>query len=479
MESKYDLIVIGTGFASSFFLKKFLEKSAPTVKVLVLERGQLFTHTDRLKNAKGEEVAYLNELKSHEDSFINTNAKKPWVFDINFGGSSNCWWGCTPRLMPNDFKIKSLYGVGNDWPLTYDEIEPYYIETEEIMAISGPDVTPFPKSKKYPLPSHQLSTVDRILQKAYGEQQYISQPTARASVPTGNRNACCTSYICNICPVNAKFTIENTLKPIYEDPRVTLVYHAQVYALDIQNNIVKSVLFEKDGKRQQVSSEIFAMGANAIFNAHILLNSGDTSELLGKGICDQRGLFANIYFKNLDNWGGSSALTANGYMLYDGDFRKEYASCLIENHNAPIIRNEPGKWRQLARFKFVFEDLPSNDNYVEKSDNLFKPKVVYKKHSNYVDKGLENLKNNIEKLFSPLPVEKIDMDTYFQDTEFHVLSTTKMSEKPEDGVVDQHLIHHKYRNLFVLGGSVFSSVSAANPSLTISALSLRSADKNF
>ncbi len=479
MDKKYDLVVIGTGFASSFFLKKYLEKSPQNVKVLVLERGRLYAHADRLENERGNKPPYTTELKSHEDSFINTNKNKPWVFDINFGGSSNCWWGCTPRLMPNDFRIKTLYGVGYDWPLTYDEIEPYYVEAEEIMAISGPDVTPFPKSKKYPLPSHQLSTVDRILQKAHGNELYISQPTARASVPTGIRNACCTSYICNICPVNAKFTIENTLKPVYQDPRVTLVYHAQVYALDIQNNVVNSVLYEVDGLKEQAFGNVVAMGANAIFNAHILLNSGDTNVHTGAGICDQRGLFANIYLDGLNNWGGSSALTANGYMLYDGEFRKDYASCLMENHNAPIIRNEQGKWRQLARFKFVFEDLPDPSNKVVLSDNLFKPKVEYKEHSGYINKGVDNLKKNIDKIFSSLPVEKIDIDTYFQETEFHVLSTTKMSQNPEDGVLDKDLIHHKYRNLFVLGGSSFPAVSAANPSLTISALSLRTADKNF
>src|SRR5690606_12644432 len=142
MEDKYDLVLVGTGFASSFFLKKYLQKSSDKVKVLVLERGRLYNHEDRLAKARGEK----RDLKDDTESgrlFKNLNSEKSWRFEANFGGSSNCWWGNTPRLMPNDFKMKSLYGVGNDWPVSYEELEGYYIEAEDIMAISGPDVTPY------------------------------------------------------------------------------------------------------------------------------------------------------------------------------------------------------------------------------------------------------------------------------------------------------------------------------------------------
>lgn len=479
-DTKYDLILVGTGFASTFFLKKFLEKASnASKKVLVLERGMFYPHQDRLNTMRGKEPDYKKLLKNQEDTFINTNKKKPWVFDVNFGGSSNCWWGCTPRLMPSDFKMKTLYGVANDWPVSYEELESYYCETEEIMAISGPEATPYPMSKKYPLPSHILGTVDKELQKKYGDKLYISQPTARASRPVGNRNACCSSYSCNVCPVNAKFTIENTLSEVYKDPRVELRYNSQVLRLRLENNLAKAVQVKSEGKTYEVEGELIGLGANTIFNAHILLNSGDTSPLLGKGLTEQVGVFAHVFLDGLMNVGASSSLSANGYMLYEGAFRKDYGSCLIEHHNLPLVRNEKGKWRNIARLKFVFEDLPDSNNQIKLSDNEEKPVVDYKGHTAYADRAFDNIKKEVNNLLSCLPVEKIVMDDYYQDTEFHSLSSVRMSKDPQDGVVDDKMVHHKYRNLLVMGGSSFTTASAANPSLTISALSLRSADKLF
>ena len=211
MNTKYDLIVVGTGFASSFFLKTYLEIAPSNAKVLVLERGIFFPHLDRLKYAKGEESALASKVENVFDSIKNDNSKKDWGFNISMGGGSNCWTGCTPRFMPNDFQLKTKYGVGADWPISYQDLEKYYCDAEEIMAIAGPEEMPYPMSRKYPLPPHHLSTVDKILQKKYGNL-YVSQPTARASAPVGKRGPCCSSGVCDLCPVNSKFTIENTGK---------------------------------------------------------------------------------------------------------------------------------------------------------------------------------------------------------------------------------------------------------------------------
>lgn len=478
MLKQYDLVVIGTGFASSFFLKKYLEKSSADKKVLILERGQFFPHAARLDQVRGKNVELVGKLEEARKSFVNKNTNKDWPFDVNFGGSSNCWWGCVPRFMPSDFKLKSQFGVGADWPITYDELENYYCEAEAIMSIAGPDNTPYSMSRPYPQPPHQLNTIDKLMQEKYGNQ-YISQPAARASRNVGKRSVCCTSYVCNLCPIDSKFTIENTLKELYDDPRVTLQYGAKVYSFETVNNAIKKVLFSLDGKDEVVEGEVVALGANSIFNSHILLNAGDSNKFTGSGISEQLGTYAYFYFKDLNNVGGGTSLSANGYMMYDGERRKTMSSCLIENHNEPFIRNEFGKWRHMAKFKFVFEDIPSEENRILLTSDRFIPEIDYKKHTSYVDKAMDNLEKDIDTYFSFLPIERVELDGYFQRTEAHNLSTTRMSENAGNGVVDKNLIHHQFRNLFVLGGSVFPSISAANPSLTISALSLKAADQNF
>jgi choline dehydrogenase-like flavoprotein len=479
LSTTYDLVVVGSSFASSFFLKKYLEYAQAHARVLVLERGEYIPHTDRLLKAKHSRLGDVSFISGGDarKTYTNESPAKPWIFDPSFGGSSNCWTGCTPRFMPNDFRMKSTYDVGEDWPLSYDELEEFYCEAESIMAISGPAVTPYPMSKKYPQRPHSLSTVDKVMQQHYGEQ-YISQPTARSS-EKGKRNACCSSAICHLCPTGAKFTVENGMMQVFEDPRVEICFDTQVLRLETEGRRVRKVIFATGERELKVKTDAVALGANAIFNAHILLHSGDTNSFTGHYLSEQVGYYALVMLDGLQNTGGSSIITANGFMLHDGPHRADRAACIIESHNDFFIRHEHGKWRNVAKFKFVFEDIPQFDNCVRRAENRRVPEVHYASHSDYVTRGHEGLQSEIEKILGVLPVEAIYLDDRPQASESHILGTTRMSKDASNGVVDKHLIHHSYRNLFVLGGSTFPTISPCNPTLTLSALSLWAAEKEF
>jgi choline dehydrogenase-like flavoprotein len=278
--------------------------------------------------------------------------------------------------------------------------------------------------------------------------------------------------------VDAKFTIDNSGMGVYEDSRVEVRYGAQVHHLTLASNRAQKVHFVQEGKEQQAAAEAFALGANAIFNAHILLNSGDANVHTGKGIGEQIGTQVTLYLDKLACVGGSTYVPANGYMLYDGAHRKEFAACLIESSNAPFVRMERGKWRDMAIFRMVFEELPLAHNYVAPSPDRLKPEVHFQGPSEYVRKGIANMERKAAGLFSCLPVEKIEFGVPFP-TESHILGTSRMSNDPKEGVVDKGLIHHQYRNLFVLGSGSFTTYSPANPTLTLSALSLYAADQAF
>ena len=227
-----------------------------------------------------------------------------------------------------------------------------------------------------------------------------------------------------------------------------------------------------------MEGEVVALGANAIFNANILLNSNDKNKLTGKGLGEQLGLDAVVYLRDLENIGGSTWVNANGYMLYDGEHRKEFAACLMESNNAPFIRIESGKWRHIATFRMIFEDLPQNENHIAKGEDKFKPEAIFKGHSDYAWKALNKMKESLPALLSRLPVENIEFLEPFK-TEAHILGTTRMSRDEKLGVVDKNLIHHNYRNVFVLGGGSFTTFSPNNPTLTLSALSMLAVDRSF
>lgn len=477
-DDNYDLVVVGTGFASSFFLKKYLAKIKGKKRILVLEKGHLYPQAERLKVKRGAHSVYEKFEEPWEKAIHNLNTKKNWPFTTAYGGSSNCWWGCTPRFMPADFKMKTLYGIAQDWPVDYEELDAYYYEAEEIMSISGPENTPFPRKGKYPLPPHAFSLVDKVMHKTYGSQ-YISQPSARASKAARGRNGCMAFSTCETCPVDAKFTIENSEINVYNDERVELIFGAQVYQLEIVNDVVQKVLFYKDGKEQAVKGEVVVLGANPFFNANILLHSGDKNPFTGKGFGEQLGMQVHIYLDNMQNTGGSTWVNANGYMLYDGAHRKDFAACLIEANNAPYdIRLERGKQLNLASFRMIFEDLPLDSNYIRTSADRFIPEVYFKERSAYTLKAVENMKKKLPEILSCLPVEKLK---YLEPAphEGHIIGGTRMSKDKTDGVVDKHMIHHQYRNLLVLGAGSFTTFTPSNPTLTLSALSLFAADKIF
>ena len=477
MHDQYDLIVVGTGFASTFFLYQYLSKASKNKKILVLERGHLFSDAERRKTLAGQDTPSSKLNPKPHEAYVNNNPEKHWAFSLGFGGSSNCWYGCTPRFLPSDFKMKTLYGVAQDWPVQYDELEPYYAAVENLMDIAGPEETPFPKSGPYPLPPHRFTPVDKLLKKEYGNL-YVSQPTARASRAVNGRNACCANAVCAVCPVNAKFTIENSNLGVYDDERVDLIYGAHVFSVELSGDTAQKVHFIKDKKEHSIRGEVFALGANAIFNANILLNSRDRSPFTGKGLGEQSGLDAIVYLKDLETVGGSTWVNANGYMLYDGNHRKDYAACLMEANNAPFLRLESGKWRQVATFRMIFEDIPHDENFVTQGKDHLKPEIRFKGHSQYTLTAIEKMKEKLPSVLACLPVEKIEFLEPFK-TEAHILGTTRMSANANEGVVDKNMIHHHYRNLFVLGSGSFTTFTPSNPTLTLSALTLMAVDRSF
>src|SRR3990172_2905144 len=172
MLDSYDLVLVGTGFASAFYLHEYLRWAGPRARVLVLERGERRDHAWHLANRR--------ELRSRADAAIlNRTPEKPWVFSLAFGGSSNCWWGNASRLLPSDFRLRSRYGVGADWPLGYDDLEEFYCDAEDLMAVAGPqDGSPFPRSRPYPQAPHAPSACD-LLFKAHFPDSFFAQPCAR------------------------------------------------------------------------------------------------------------------------------------------------------------------------------------------------------------------------------------------------------------------------------------------------------------
>ncbi|PRQ04679.1 Fructose dehydrogenase large subunit [Enhygromyxa salina] len=487
--ASYDLILVGTSFASSFFLHEYLQHAKPNAKVLVLERGRRRPYVELVDLRFG--------IRKIGDRSFSRKDKKPWWYAPTFGGTSNMWYGNTPRMLAEDFELGSRYGQGMDWPIGYDDLEPFYCDAEDLMTIAGPsEHTPFARSRPYPQRPHELSNPEKLLLEHHGDDFYVC-PTARAHDPqrpdvATDRAPCCTNFVCNFCPIDAKFTVQNGLAHLYEDPRVELRLGAVVQSVTSADGVATGVEWLQEDpalhgtkaatrsrKDASARGELVALGANAIFNPHILLRSDLDDGVVGRYLHEQVGVAGFIHLDGVDGFNGSTSCTGHHYRFARGEHRRERAALLLETFTRTWLRIAKGKWRQNMRVTGVFEDLPSAHNRVEIDPrDPSKPITTYAKHSDYAQRSVDRFKQDLELMFEGLPVEKISVGKP-RDSEGHILGTARMGSDPATSVVDGDQRHHKLRNLFVLGGSSFTTGSVANPSLTIAALSLRSANRLF
>jgi choline dehydrogenase-like flavoprotein len=183
-----------------------------------------------------------------------------------------------------------------------------------------------------------------------------------------------------------------------------------------------------------------------------------------------------VYLDGVDNFDGSTAITGHGYNFYSGEHRKEHAAMMIETWNVPDLRMQRGRWRQIMKLKFIVEDLRQDENVVRVDAQTGKPIADFKEISNYTKRGLDTITNKLSSFLKSLPVEHVEIGK-LNSTEAHIIGTTVMGTDPKTSVVDPGLVHHQLRNLLVLGSGAFPTAAPANPTLTLSALSLRAADK--
>lgn len=467
--SDFDVLVIGTGFGSLFFARKYLEKNRGH-NIALIEWGMRRDHDWQVANDRNSDI-------DPSDCHRTAPDQKPWNYTIGVGGGLNCWWGQTPRLIPADFEMQSRFGVLTDWPIRYDDLEPYYVEAENIMQISGNEAISAvsPRSAPYPLPPHRFSDPDRIMAAAQPDRHF-AVPTARAPVPIESRGRCCATAWCHRCPVDAKFNAFNGMLDVLEHPNVTLFTEAEVRAIETQAGSARAVQARTPRGDLRLTGNLVVLGANGVQSPAILLRSGLDHPRTGIGICEQGSVDVEVFLDGVDAFGGSSVATGVNFSLYEDVDRGAAAAALLNTLNAPLfgLRTEFGRWRQVLPVLISVEDVPQQNNRVSIAPDGT-PIVSHAGLSNYGEAGIRRALERLPEVCRPLPVEGIQFKRR-RASESHVQCSLRMGTDPRAFVVDPVGRHHDVSNLIVVGSSVFPTCPPANPSLTVAALALRSAD---
>jgi len=289
--------------------------------------------------------------KNYYDYDADSIAKKRFFksyYERIVGGSTWHWQGIYIRMLPNDFKMKSLYKVGFDWPISYRDIEPWYAKAEYEMGVAGSDEENeyyyerkwgAYRSKPFPMPALVPSYLDNQLARAindkrvpnYGLQLKVNTvPHAINSRLYQGRPACDGHTSCvPLCPTKARYEaiihVEKALSA-----GAVLRTQAIVTKLDIdsEKKWVSRVWYKRpDGTTDRVSGRIVVLAANGIENPRILLssNAANSSDKVGRYLMDHpiKQSFA-LAPQPLFPFRGPQT-TSDIAAFRDGDFRARYA----------------------------------------------------------------------------------------------------------------------------------------------------------
>ena len=518
-----DIVVIGSGVCGSLSAHRLVSQGA---SVLILEAGPRVNRDQLVLN-------YRNG--AFKGNWMDPYPFFPWAPSPNFhpkdngylvqagpypypaeyvrivGGTTWHWAAHCWRVLPNDMKIKTLYGVGRDWPITYDELEPFYYEAEVKMGVSGGPGTGSPRSKPYPMePMPEPWAMRRIRERlAPGGYEVITNPQGRTSRPYDGRPACCGNNNCQpICPIDAQFT-GGIAAAMAEKAGAKLIPNAVVYRIepDPQGRIAAVHYYDPNKNSTRVTGKAFILAANGIESPKLLLVSAsdkypkglaNSSDTVGRYLLDHPS--SSLTFDtDEDLWLGRGEQSPSSIQKFrDGPFRSEHAAFRLDFTNISQVRTaaedlikegvygpqlaQQIRYRAARRqnVKDVLEILPHPENRVTLSSQkdalgIPKPEVHYSM-DDYVHKGMDVAREEygkIAKLLGGTNLRYTPKGEYGNNQ--HICGTMAMGNDPKDSVVDRFGRTHDHPNLFIASTGVMPTVATVNSTLTAVALALRTA----
>ncbi|MBF0281509.1 MAG: GMC family oxidoreductase [Zetaproteobacteria bacterium] len=516
----FDCVIVGSGVAGSLLARELAKAGK---RVCMLEAGDRWERSDALERyhaswnrtitAPYKQGNWL--LTPADDQYFAKQGHGEYLPSIlkGAGGTTWHWTGITPRFLPTDFKLQQHYGVGDNWPIDYEALEPFYCQAEKALGVSGDSNHDHgsPRSKKYPMPAIPMTYGDKLLAeklKAKGIR-IESLPAARNSIDYDGRPACRGNNTCTpICPIGASYSADVDVDKAIAAGAV-LKLKSVAYRLDTDpksNKITKLHYKKPDGSSHTIEGGRFILACNSLENPRLLLMSknnlnpngiANSSDLVGRRLMDHA-IFSFKFRMSEPLYIGRGPQSVSTIMEgRDGDFRSRYAAAkfflgndLNVHQEAAELMNNAANWveplknlRDIAihqgQIGAEIEQLPDKSNRITLDMNrldplgLPLPSVNYKL-TRYSKQGLDHWKRYVKKLIRTLDASITgEWDSL---SSHHPAGTTCMGSHRKSSVVNANCQSHDHENLYIVGNSVFPTMGTANPTLTIAALSLRLAD---
>jgi choline dehydrogenase-like flavoprotein len=546
--TQYDVLVIGSGASGGWVAKRLTEAG---VRIALLEAGRPHTKDDYREHTPVFQLKYRDRApdlirrtrpvqkdcyactETNVDWFVNdleepytTPAGKPFSWQGRMrivGGRTNVWGRQSYRLSEQDLKGASFDGYGEDWPLGYADLAPYYDLVEDYVGITGIAEGAYELPDGRFQPPMGMSCAEMRLRARAKEKLGRIVTLGRAANLTRNHNGRMACHYCGPCErgcvtksyFNSAFT---TVADAMATGRCTLITNAMVYKVltDTTTNRATGVLYIDRVTRQprEVRARVVVLCAQALESVRVLFNSANrqhpaglanSSGVLGKYLQDHlwvaggaagdfpdlpmpasldsprrpNGLYV-IRFRNTKN-GPRYKKFLRGYG-FQGGANASFnfgAAGFGEAYKKAVL--QPTTSINLSGFG---ECLARRENYVEIDPNTIDiygiPALrIHMAWSENEKAMIPDMAESAAEMLEAAGAKNIRPWTVpdrVPGMGIHEVGVARMGKNPKTSVLNQFQQAHEVPNLFVMDGSCFVSSGCQNPTLTIMALAVRSTD---
>ena len=507
---RYDVVIVGTG-AGGGTLARHLAPSGK--RILLLERGDWLPREP--ENWVVSNVFVDNRYVS-EDTWYDPKGK-PFQPQIHYfvGGATKLYGAALYRLREEDFgELKHHDGISPAWPISYDELEPYYTKAEQLYEVHGAhgeDPTDPPASAPYPFPA--VSHEPRIQQLAddlakAGYHPFHAPCGVRLNEANMPYSACVRCMSCDgfPCAVHGKSDAEVLgVRPALEHANVTLLTNAKAVKLETNadGTAVTEIVVERDGGTERYAGDIVVLACGAANTAKLLLLSAtekhanglaNGSDQVGRNYMFHNSQAVLALSREANPTVFQKTLGLNDFYFATDEHEYPLGNIqMVGKSQADMYRGEkPGEtelapeWTldRVAKHAIDFwlstEDLPRAENRVT-VDRDGKLTLAYAP-TNEVPK--QQLYDKLKSILGKLDLNEghlIQRFAYLKNEipvagVAHQAGTCRFGADPAASVVNVDCRAHELDNLYVVDTSVFPSIGAVNPALTAMANSLRVGD---
>jgi len=516
------VLIIGAGASGAAFAWSIADLGT---RVLCMDQGGWMNQRDYPSNGLDWEARSMAEFalspntrRLPADYPVNDQESEiaPLMFNA-VGGSTILWAAHFPRLTPGDFRARTEDGVGEDWPVTYETLEPYFAINDRMMGVSGLAGDPAYPYHEPPLPALPLGKTGNTLARGFEKLGWHWWPSDSAilSREYEGRAPCINLGPClSGCAQGAKASTDITYWPAALRKGVELRTGCRVREITVRpDGMAGGVLYyDAEGRLQEQKAEIVVLACNGIGTPRLLLNSksslypdglANSSGLVGKNLMfHPYAMITGIFEEPMNGRSGPVGCSLWSHQFYRTDpgrgFVRGYsfeavrglgpAQTALWGMVQGIVPWGPGHHEAFARLYnhtatllAITEDLPEETNTVTldpvlvDSHGIPAPRVTYHLSDNS-RRMLAHAVERAKEVLEAAGAARIISAPLMREAGWHLMGTARMGRDPRTSVVNEWGQAHDVKNLFIVDGSIFVTAGGVNPTSTIQALALYIAD---